>query len=94
MLENPRAELDAATDPVDDKKFLNIWVRKNREGKAGNVCIKTVTNKTYTQFTEIEDIDDFNMMQDVATPPPIEEPEIFPEEKKPEGTEEVGTTNF
>lgn len=94
MLENPRADLDGEMDQADDKKFLNIWVRKNREGKAGNVCIKTVTNKTYTQFTEIEDVDEFNMMQDVATPPPIEEPEIFPEEMTSEETKEADDVNF
>ena len=96
MLENPRPGLDEAGDSADDKKYLNIWVRKNREGKAGNVCIKTTTNKTYTQFTEIENIDDLNMNNKVSasTPPPIGEPEIFAAESETESAEEPGNIYF
>ena len=39
----------------EDGREINIWVRKNRGGKAGNVKIDVVANDTYTVFTEKED---------------------------------------
>lgn len=43
--------LEKATDD-EDGKDVNIWVRKNRQGKAGNVKIEITANDTYTVFTE------------------------------------------
>lgn len=31
---------------------LNMWVRKNRQGRAGNVCVMMTANETFTKFTE------------------------------------------
>ena len=31
---------------------VNIWVRKNRHGKAGNLCIKLVANASFTEFAQ------------------------------------------
>lgn len=45
--------LEKATDE-EDGKDINIWVRKNRQGKAGNVKIEIEANETYTVFTEKE----------------------------------------
>jgi hypothetical protein len=36
----------------EEGKEINIWVRKNRGGKAGNVKIEIVANDTYTVFEE------------------------------------------
>lgn len=33
---------------------LLMWVRKNRQGKAGEVCIRLRVNSTYTEFAEVE----------------------------------------
>lgn len=31
---------------------LNMWVRKNRQGRAGEVCVKLQANETFTRFSE------------------------------------------
>lgn len=31
---------------------INMWVRKNRNGKAGNICIKITGSNAFTSFTE------------------------------------------
>lgn len=36
----------------EEGKDVNIWVRKNRQGKAGEVKIEIVANDTYTAFEE------------------------------------------
>jgi replicative DNA helicase len=36
----------------EDGKEVNIWVRKNRQGKAGDIKIEIVGNDTFTAFTE------------------------------------------
>lgn len=36
----------------EDGKDVNIWVRKNRQGKAGDIKIEIVGNDTFTAFTE------------------------------------------
>lgn len=36
----------------EDGKEVNIWVRKNRQGKAGDIKIEIVGNETFTAFTE------------------------------------------
>ena len=36
----------------EDGKEVNMWVRKNRQGKAGNVNITIVANDTFSAFTE------------------------------------------
>jgi replicative DNA helicase len=46
--------LERASEDEDGKE-INIWVRKNRGGKAGNVKIEVVANDTYTVFTEKAD---------------------------------------
>ena len=38
----------------EDGREINIWVRKNRGGKAGNVKIEIVANETYSVFYEKE----------------------------------------
>lgn len=43
--------LEKATEDEDGKE-VNIWVRKNRQGKAGEVKIEIVANETYTAFAE------------------------------------------
>lgn len=43
--------LEKATEEEDGKE-VNIWVRKNRQGKAGEVKIEIVGNDTFTAFTE------------------------------------------
>ena len=39
----------------EEGREINIWVRKNRGGRAGNVKIEVEANETYTVFTEKED---------------------------------------
>ena len=39
----------------EDGREINIWVRKNRGGKAGNLKIEVVADETYTVFTEKDD---------------------------------------
>lgn len=41
---------------------VNMWLRKNRQGKAGNVCIPIVANETFSAFTE---------KNDDSPPPPV-----------------------
>ena len=36
----------------EDGKDVNIWVRKNRQGKAGEVKIEITANDSYTAFWE------------------------------------------
>lgn len=36
----------------EDGKEVNMWVRKNRQGKAGNLNITIVANDTFSAFTE------------------------------------------
>ena len=35
-----------------DDNNINMWVRKNRNGKAGNICIKITGSNAFTSFTE------------------------------------------
>lgn len=44
----------------NDGKDVNMWVRKNRQGAAGNVKVQLRANDTYTSFKDIND----------PTPPP------------------------
>lgn len=53
--------LEKANDDEDGRE-VNMWIRKNRQGKAGNVCIPIVANETYSAFTE---------KNDDAPPPPV-----------------------
>lgn len=36
----------------EEGREVNMWVRKNRQGKAGNVSITIVANETFSAFTE------------------------------------------
>ena len=47
--------LERASDDEDGKE-VNMWVRKNRQGKAGNVCITIVANDTYSAFYEKDEL--------------------------------------
>lgn len=38
-----------------DGKDVNMWVRKNRQGKAGNISLTLVANDTFSAFTEKKD---------------------------------------
>lgn len=49
----------------EEGKDINIWVRKNRGGKAGNVKIEITANDTYTVFTEKE-----GERMNIPSPPP------------------------
>ena len=46
--------LERATDDEDGRE-VNMWVRKNRQGKAGNYKIEIVANETFSAFTEKND---------------------------------------
>lgn len=46
--------LERASDE-EDVKDINIWVRKNRGGKAGNVKIEVEVNETYSAFRDRND---------------------------------------
>ena len=50
---------------ADAENEVNMWVRKNRQGKAGDIKVEIVANETYTSFT------------DKGEPPPP--PEIYDE---------------
>ena len=39
----------------EDSKDINIWVRKNRGGKAGNVKVEIEANDTYSEFRDKND---------------------------------------
>lgn len=43
--------LEKASDEEDSRE-VNIWVRKNRQGKAGNISVAIVGNDTFTSFRE------------------------------------------
>lgn len=43
--------LEKASDDEDEKE-VNIWMRKNRQGKAGDIKIEIVGNETFTAFYE------------------------------------------
>lgn len=45
--------LERETRSNDDPK-VNMWVRKNRQGKAGNLCILLEANDTFTEFHQRE----------------------------------------
>ena len=47
----------------EEAREVNIWVRKNRQGKAGNISVAIVGNETFTSFREKDD----------NTPPPLPE---------------------
>ena len=49
MLERPTST-DAATN--EDAR-LNMWVRKNRQGKAGEIFIELQPDSTYTNFADL-----------------------------------------
>ena len=49
MLERPQED--------ESGRAVNVWVRKNRQGAAGNVKIELVANETYTKFYERADDD-------------------------------------
>lgn len=51
--------LERASGDLDDKE-VNMWVRKNRQGKAGEVKVNIVANDTFTAFKDMDD----------PTPPP------------------------
>ena len=68
--------LERASDE-EDVKDINIWVRKNRGGKAGNVKIEVEVNETYSAFRDKNDpnppapqmpgymTNDFNSYEDI-----------------------------
>lgn len=37
---------------ADAENEVNMWVRKNRQGKAGEIKVELVANDTYTSFTD------------------------------------------
>ena len=39
----------------EDSKDINIWVRKNRGGKAGNIKVEIEANDTYSEFRDKND---------------------------------------
>lgn len=43
--------LERATD-TEDGRDVNMWVRKNRQGKAGEVKVSIEANETFTAFTD------------------------------------------
>ena len=43
--------LERASDDEDGRE-VNMWVRKNRQGKAGNISVTIVANETYSAFVE------------------------------------------
>lgn len=43
--------LERETHDLNDHR-VNMWVRKNRNGKAGDICVKLEANNTFTIFTE------------------------------------------
>ena len=49
MLERP--SLFADTSTIEDA-WLRMWVRKNRQGKAGDIYIDLRPNDSYTQFQD------------------------------------------
>lgn len=51
--------LERASGDLDDRE-VNMWVRKNRQGKAGEVKVNIKANETFTAFTDMDD----------PTPPP------------------------
>jgi replicative DNA helicase len=54
----------AGTENDDDGRDVNMWVRKNRQGKAGEVKIEIVGNETFTVFSEKNGRDN--------VPPPVQ----------------------
>ena len=40
----------ASEDP--EGREVNMWIRKNRQGKAGNLNVTIVANETFSSFTE------------------------------------------
>lgn len=40
------------SDVSPNAGHINMWVRKNRQGKAGDIAIELVANATYTRFSE------------------------------------------
>lgn len=51
--------LERASGELDDRE-VNMWVRKNRQGKAGEVKVNIKANETFTAFKDMDD----------PTPPP------------------------
>ena len=51
MLERDNDYLPAVADTTSG--CINMWIRKNRQGKAGDIAIKLVANNTFTSFNEI-----------------------------------------
>lgn len=51
--------LERASGDLDDRE-VNMWVRKNRQGKAGEVKVNIKANETFTAFVDMDD----------PTPPP------------------------
>lgn len=41
-----------SSDTEQNTGHINMWVRKNRQGKAGDIAINIVANSTYTAFSE------------------------------------------
>lgn len=46
--------LERASGDLDGKE-VNMWVRKNRQGKAGEVKVNIVANETFTAFKDVDD---------------------------------------
>lgn len=46
--------LERATHTRSDPN-VNMWVRKNKQGEAGNICIRLRGNRSFTVFNEIQD---------------------------------------
>ena len=47
--------LERASEDINGKE-VNMWVRKNRQGSAGNLSITIVANDTFSSFTEKSEI--------------------------------------
>jgi replicative DNA helicase len=47
--------LERAFEDNSDDKDVNMWVRKNRQGKAGDIKVEITANDTFTAFTDKND---------------------------------------
>jgi replicative DNA helicase len=47
--------LERAFEDNGDDKDVNMWVRKNRQGKAGDIKVEITANDTFTAFTDKND---------------------------------------
>ena len=57
----------------EEGRDVNMWIRKNRQGKAGDYKVEIRANDTFTAFTDIND----------PTPPPPLIPDEFDNDNFP-----------